>query len=93
MDCSREAVIRQRQARERVLRHELDRVAGLLKARADVRLVLLFGSVAAGTCGPHSDLDLVVVVDTPSEWAQLRQERALLRRIAAEGTVIYEAAA
>jgi len=120
MDYSRQAVARRAQARQRALEHELERVTRLLRARPQVRLVLVFGSMAAGTTGPHSDLDLVVVLDTelpfreriqlvfewiqpevatdllvytPAEWAQLRETRAFVRRLAAEGRVIYEAAA
>ena len=120
MDYSMHAVAQRTQARQRALRHELERVAQILRARAEVRLVLVFGSIAAGTAGSHSDLDLVVVLDTelpfreriklvfgwllpevaidllvytPAEWAQLRETRAFVRRLAAEGRVICEAAA
>lgn len=64
MDYSKAAVTRRKQEQEQRLRQELTRITGLLKTRAEVHLVLLFGSLAAGRCGTHSDLDLVVVLET-----------------------------
>lgn len=60
-DNSRDAVAeRRRKWRER-LQGELTRMMGLLRQRRDVRKVILFGSMARGSAGARSDLDLVIV--------------------------------
>jgi predicted nucleotidyltransferase len=74
MDCSKAAVTKRIQEREQLLRQELTRITGLLKTRAEVHLVLLFGSLAAGRCGQHSDLDLVVVLDTDLKFRDRVEE-------------------
>lgn len=47
----------------RGLREWVDDVTALIVERFDPSKVLLFGSVAQGTDGPDSDLDLLVVLD------------------------------
>lgn len=74
MDCSKGALARSRHEREQALRRELGRLAALLRTRPDVRLVLLFGSLAEGTCGAHSDLDLVVVLDTDRSFRERTED-------------------
>jgi uncharacterized protein len=68
MDCSRDAVTRRRQERAELLHRELERVTCVLKACPEVRLILLFGSLATHTSGEHSDLDLVVVMHTDQPY-------------------------
>ncbi|MGE5553393.1 MAG: nucleotidyltransferase domain-containing protein [Betaproteobacteria bacterium] len=46
-------------------------------AETDVRLVILFGSLARGDVGPDSDLDLVVIRDSAEPF--LRRGEDLLR--------------
>jgi predicted nucleotidyltransferase len=55
---------RTRADREVELRRELERMLGLLRGRPEVRKVILFGSLATGKVGRHSDLDLMVVMQT-----------------------------
>ncbi|MGH7997320.1 MAG: nucleotidyltransferase domain-containing protein [Opitutaceae bacterium] len=52
-------------ARARLLRVELDRMVSWLVVTYGARQVILFGSMAGGRIGAWSDLDLVVVKDTP----------------------------
>jgi predicted nucleotidyltransferase len=48
----------------RLLREWVDDVGQAIVDRCDPTLVILFGSVADGSDGPDSDLDLLVVLDT-----------------------------
>lgn len=50
------------------LQAELDRMLELLKARPDVEQVILFGSLARKQAGARSDLDLVIIQDTPKRF-------------------------
>ena len=50
------------------LKAELERIIGSLKADPSVRKVLLFGSLARGDARDHSDIDLIVVKDTPMRF-------------------------
>lgn len=61
---SKEAVLARRAAWKQRVQDELSRIVELLKARPDVRKVILFGSFARGTPRWRSDLDLVVVQQT-----------------------------
>ncbi len=49
---------------------DLDRLPGIFAAYPDVLAVYLFGSVAAGTARPDSDLDLAVVPAGPAVHGQ-----------------------
>jgi len=53
----------QREARQRRLEQELERMVSQLKAHG-VQRVILFGSLARGDVRLSSDLDLIVVMDT-----------------------------
>jgi uncharacterized protein len=58
----------------RRLREWADDVTALIVEQFDPAKVILFGSVAEGTDGPDSDLDLLVVLDD----APVDQRRALM---------------
>jgi predicted nucleotidyltransferase len=49
--------------RERAVAEVRQAVAALVARRADVHAVWLFGSLAHGEATPHSDADLLIVVD------------------------------
>ena len=85
-DNSREAVAA-RKARRRVsLEDELGRMLALLRAHAGVRRVILFGSLARGESGAHSDLDLIVIQDTAKRFLDRLDEfyRLLSPRVATD---------
>jgi predicted nucleotidyltransferase len=67
-DNSREAVERRTEARLARLQTELGRMLALLKGHAGVKSVILFGSLARDEGHAYSDLDLVVVQDTPKRF-------------------------
>jgi predicted nucleotidyltransferase len=50
------------------LNAELERILNRLKKDPSVRKVLLFGSLARGDARDHSDIDLIVVKDTPMRF-------------------------
>jgi predicted nucleotidyltransferase len=50
------------------LNAELERILNRLKKDPSVRKVLLFGSLARGDARDHSDVDLIVVKDTPMRF-------------------------
>ena len=50
--------------RKEELEAELDKIVKRLKKDRDVRLILLFGSLARGEAGKDSDLDLIIVRET-----------------------------
>ncbi|MBN2701618.1 MAG: nucleotidyltransferase domain-containing protein [Methylothermaceae bacterium] len=43
----------------------LEPIRSVLRRHPELRMVLLFGSLAAGRAGPHSDVDLAVAADQP----------------------------
>jgi predicted nucleotidyltransferase len=47
---------------------ELDRIAGVLAGRSDVRRVVVFGSMARGDPSAKSDLDLLIVQATEQRF-------------------------
>ena len=59
---------RHREARLSRLLSELDRIAGVLAGRSDVRRVVVFGSMARGDPSPESDLDLLIVQATEQRF-------------------------
>jgi predicted nucleotidyltransferase len=68
-------------ARRKRLWQEAHRAARLLKQLGADR-VLVFGSLASGRVHPDSDLDLLVVWDTPlGEWDRLRVARRALGNV------------
>ncbi|PWH13426.1 MAG: hypothetical protein DDG58_14190 [Ardenticatenia bacterium] len=55
----------QRQAHVQLLEQELSRLVAQLQAMPEVHQVILFGSYAAGRRDLFTDLDLIVVMDSP----------------------------
>lgn len=75
--------------RQALLAAEAKRLTDLLAAEG-AQLVLAFGSYARGTVGPHSDLDLLVVLDTAEPFiARLTRLHELLRPMVALDLVAY----
>ena len=60
------------------LQSELDRCITLLKKRYKPRKIMLFGSLAQGTVGTWSDIDLVLVKDTDKSFLDRIKEVLLL---------------
>jgi predicted nucleotidyltransferase len=54
---------------ERILAEMIRRVVKV----AHPQRLILFGSAARGEMGPHSDVDLLVVVEPPVHWRRLAQ--------------------
>ncbi len=81
----RRLLARRRQAHQEALEQELKR---LTRAGADlgVQCIVLFGSVAKGKTGLTSDLDLLIVWDTPLSFLDRVAEmyRRLQPRVAAD---------
>jgi len=46
-------------------RHLCSRIVNLLKAEQGLKLAIIFGSAAAGTMRPDSDVDLALLFDQP----------------------------
>ena len=79
---SRDAVQRRRDQRRQTLEAELNRITAILAAQQTIRRVILFGSLARGESGEHSDLDLVVVQETAKpflDWVGEIQQLLLPR--------------
>lgn len=57
----------------------LDALEKVLSAHPEIEVAILFGSLAAGTAGPGSDLDLGVAAERPLDAGQ---KRALIERLA-----------
>lgn len=86
------------------LRHEAARLADAAAALG-AQQVLLFGSLVTGEPGLASDVDLLVVWDTPLDFLtrtvdllvytpremETMARRPFVRHALAEGTVLYEA--
>ena len=63
----------------RTLRAWTDVLVETLVSEFDPVSIILFGSVAAGSDGPDSDIDLLVVLDD-APWADRRRKMVELRR-------------
>lgn len=50
------------------LQEELDRVLPILRTQYQPERIVLFGSLATGTVGPWSDLDLVIIKQTKKRF-------------------------
>jgi len=61
------------------LAEKLREVVERVTSRAQAQLIILFGSHAEGRAGPESDVDLVVVVDTP-DWHRTSVDLSLAVR-------------
>ncbi len=65
---TRQAVEGRRRRRDEQLRRELDRPVHLTASGPDVHTASLFGSMARGDTGEHSDPDRAVVMDSPDPF-------------------------
>lgn len=76
---------KRRAAHRQQLQHELERLTEVAAA-VGVQLVVLFGSSSRGTAGLMSDLDLLVVWDTPLDFLARTVElyRCLQPRVAVD---------
>ena len=61
-------------ARRAALEAELARLVTLLRARPNVRRVLLFGSLALDQVGESSDLDMAVIADSQASFGDRYQQ-------------------
>ncbi len=55
--------------------------------------VRIFGSVARNTSGPHSDIDVMIILDRPSgvvDWRTEREIRSLAYPIELEEDVVFD---
>ena len=66
--------------RQTKLNQALERILLTLSAEYRPEKVILFGSMAQATVGEWSDLDLVIIKDTPKPFLQRLKEVALLCR-------------
>ena len=57
-------------------RATIEAVAQLIAERFDPVQVILFGSHARGNAGSHSDIDLLVVLDSLDDWPKRRQSNS-----------------
>jgi len=78
--ASKEAVRRRREARKDLLDRELGRMVRDISRCSGVQRVILFGSLARGETGAHSDLDLAVIQETTASFAQ--RADAIYRKLA-----------
>ena len=67
-------------ARQALLNQTLEHVLRVIATQYRPHKVILFGSMAKGTVGEWSDLDLVIIKDTPLPFLQRLKEVALLCR-------------
>jgi len=66
--------------RQQQLEHVLEQIMGVLVEQYDPLKVILFGSMADGEIHEWSDIDLVIVKDTPKRFLARLKEVALLCR-------------
>ncbi|MEI8132779.1 MAG: nucleotidyltransferase domain-containing protein [Leptolinea sp.] len=59
--------------RDRIMAEVIDEIAQQIADRFKPQKIILFGSYANGTPKPESDLDLLVVMDTPIKEIQQAQ--------------------
>jgi predicted nucleotidyltransferase len=64
--------------RDKKLTAALERIMYVLTTQYHPEKVILFGSLAEGTVGEWSDIDLVIIKDTPLPFLQRLKEVALL---------------
>lgn len=76
--------------RRQLLEGELARYMNLLRRRADLDRVIVFGSLVTGDPHPWSDIDLVIVqrTDLPF-WQRLRAMRKLLQPRVGTDLLVY----
>jgi len=66
--------------RQRQLQRALEQILRVLVQEYQPQKVIVFGSFAAGKVGEWSDLDLVIIKDTPQRFLARLKEVALLCR-------------
>jgi len=77
-------------ARKKLLDQELARCLDVLKTKWNPKKVILFGTMAKGEVTEWSDIDLIVVEETPLPFYQrLYQVRKLLRPQIAMDIIVY----
>src|SRR5262245_12416495 len=77
-------------ARERLLRQELARFIEIVVQQMQPERIILFGSLAIGQVEEWSDIDLVVIADTPlSFYERLKQVLRSVRPQAGMDVLVY----
>jgi predicted nucleotidyltransferase len=66
--------------RQRQLQRALEQILRVLVQEYQPQKIIVFGSFAAGKVGEWSDLDLVIIKDTPQRFLARLKEVALLCR-------------
>ncbi len=64
--------------RNKLLRSELHRIVAKLRKDYKPQQIILFGSLANGTVGEYSDIDLVIIKNTKRRFIERLKEVALL---------------
>ena len=57
-----------KEARKRELVHELSRIINALKKDKEIKLIMLFGSLARGDISATSDIDMIIVKGTKKKF-------------------------
>jgi predicted nucleotidyltransferase len=57
-----------KEERKKELEHELERVTKMLRKDKEIRLVMLFGSLARGDVSGESDIDLIIIKNTKKKF-------------------------
>lgn len=60
--------MRRKEERKKELEHELERVTKMLRKDKEVRLVMLFGSLARGDISRKSDMDMIIIKNTKKRF-------------------------
>lgn len=60
--------MRTKQERKKELEHELERVTKMLRKDKDIKLLILFGSLARGDISAKSDIDMIIIKDTKKKF-------------------------
>ncbi len=68
------------EARQEKLTEVLKQIVGILRTQYRPERIILFGSMARGTIGEWSDVDLLIIKETPLPFLQRLKEVALLCR-------------
>lgn len=57
-----------KEERKKELEHELERVTKMLRKDKEIRLVMLFGSLARGDVSGKSDMDMIIIKNTKKRF-------------------------
>ncbi|MCK4733390.1 MAG: nucleotidyltransferase domain-containing protein [Methanophagales archaeon] len=60
--------MRIKEERKKELEHELERVTKMLRKDKEIRLVMLFGSLARGDVSGKSDMDMIIIKNTKKRF-------------------------